>query len=303
MAFVETYYLIDYENVNEDGLTGSEKLGSHDHVLIFSTKNASKISIGKLNDFNSVDLSSHEIPAGNQSLDMHLVSYLGYLIGTNNNNKCEYIIISKDTDYDNIISFWKTHNILNIKRKDSINAEENIADNNKNTSETVIASDKTDTSAKNNKVKIDPEMKTQLNNKVQQAIRKAGYTQSVTNKVTSIVLTHYGNDTFASNVHNELRENYTDYLDLYKIVKPIISKYSITNTDTNKTNTNSQLNSEIQKILSTAGFKNDIISYVASLVTKHHNDNNAKQVIYTDIVSKYGQAKGLNIYNHIKKNI
>ena len=32
-------------------------------------------------------------------------------------------------------------------------------------------------------------------------------------------------------------------------------------------------------------------------------DKNRKQQIYRSIISKYGQTKGLNIYNHIKKKI
>lgn len=120
MSFVETYYLIDYENVHEDGLLGSENLTNHDHIYLFSTKNAPKISIKKLTSFNSTDLSSFVIPVGNQSLDMHLISYLGYLIGKNINIKCKYIIISKDTEYDNIIAFWKSHNNTDIKRQDKI---------------------------------------------------------------------------------------------------------------------------------------------------------------------------------------
>ncbi|MBO5605998.1 MAG: hypothetical protein J5915_11505, partial [Acidaminococcaceae bacterium] len=33
-------YLIDYENVNEDGLEGSNKLTKNDYVNIFTSKNA-----------------------------------------------------------------------------------------------------------------------------------------------------------------------------------------------------------------------------------------------------------------------
>lgn len=65
MPSLETYYLIDFENVNEDGLSGSENLRIHDHVYLFSTKNAPKISIESLTGFNSADFSSHEVPAGN----------------------------------------------------------------------------------------------------------------------------------------------------------------------------------------------------------------------------------------------
>lgn len=71
MPSTETYYLIDFENVNEDGLSGAGNLGSHDHVHLFFTKNASKISIEKLTNLNCANLFSHEIPIGNQSLDMH----------------------------------------------------------------------------------------------------------------------------------------------------------------------------------------------------------------------------------------
>ena len=46
---------------------------------------------------------------------------------------------------------------------------------------------------------------------------------------------------------------------------------------------------------------NDIVNYVASLVCKHHDEKNAKQLIYRAIISKYGQAQGLNIYNHINR--
>ena len=39
MSDIETYYLIDFENVNHAGLSCSGKLTGHDHIHIFSTKN------------------------------------------------------------------------------------------------------------------------------------------------------------------------------------------------------------------------------------------------------------------------
>mgnify|MGYP003332404705 CR=1 FL=1 len=63
------------------------------------------------------------------------------------------------------------------------------------------------------------------------------------------------------------------------------------------------VNSEIMQILSKAGFDNDIVTYVASVVVKNIDVKNGKQQIYRTIISKYGQNKGLNIYNHIKKHI
>ena len=36
---------------------------------------------------------------------------------------------------------------------------------------------------------------------------------------------------------------------------------------------------------------------------EHHDQKNGKQQIYRTVIAKYGQNKGLNIYNHIKKYI
>ena len=113
----ETYYLIDFENVGLKGLEGAEKLTTHDHVHLFSTRNAPKITTAILANFNGTNLLVHEVPAKSQSVDMHLVSYLGYLLGS-----CKpvpkIVILSNDTDYDDIVQFWKTELNVAVKRRD-----------------------------------------------------------------------------------------------------------------------------------------------------------------------------------------
>ena len=83
MANIETYYLVDFENVNEKGLESSDELGEHDHICIFYTKNTPKISMEVLSKINKAKLHFYNIPVGKQSLDMSLVTVLGYLIGKN----------------------------------------------------------------------------------------------------------------------------------------------------------------------------------------------------------------------------
>ncbi|MBD5521726.1 MAG: hypothetical protein HDR03_11025 [Lachnospiraceae bacterium] len=326
---IETYYLIDFENVHEDGLICSKRLTQHDHIHIFSTTNAPKISLEKLASFNYAEQFSHVIPAGKQSLDMHLVSYLGYLIGSSTNNRCKYIIISRDTDYDNVISFFKTIAPLNIKRQNSMSlvskpitinnaASTQVAANKpalthaqvsaNNTSSTKVTNNNAvggitvTTTQTNNKATSASENKTQLNSNIQKTVSKAGFDNSIVNKVASIVSKHYGKDKFANNIHNELRATYPDiYSDIYKIIKPLINKAPSTAT-TNQNNI-TQSDNEIQNTLSNANYNKDTVSYVTSLVIKHRHKSNAKQNIYQAITAKYGQAKGLKIYNHIKKKI
>lgn len=297
MPSVETYYLIDFENVHENGLSGSEQLSNHDHIHLFFTKNTPNLNIKKL-DSDSITVSMHRVASGNQSLDMHLVSFLGYLIGTNVNNCCRYIIISQDTDYDEIISFWKKYfncSNINIQRQDQIKTPLKA-----NSSKTASSSSSTNTSGTKAKKATASQTKCQINVEVQCALSKANYTTSDINKTASIVVKHYGEEQFAHNVHNELRKTYTNYSDLYQIVKPIINKYSSTRTQT--ANITASLNSTIQKLLSNAGFSSDIINHTASLVSKNHQKANGKQSVYRAIITTYGQKQGLNIYNHIKKH-
>lgn len=288
MPLAETYYLIDFENVNEEGLLGAEKLGNHDYVHLFSTKNAPKISIQMLAHFNKVNLFSHEIPVGNQSLDMHLVSYLGYLLGTNINEKCKYIIVSKDTDYDNIISFWKNELKCNITRQSKIAA--------------TSVNNHSKVNNQQNSILNISQRKQKLNTSIQQAVSAAGYSQQTIGKVASIVVKHFEESNFEINVHNELKTNFPKYSDLYKIVKPIMSQFTA-DSAAKKDNTFSKLNNEVSKVLSSAGFKNDIINYVNSLITKYNNSQHYKQTIYKNIVSKYGQKRGVDIYRSIKNKL
>ncbi len=208
---METYYLVDFENVHEGGLDcQNNQLGSHDHIHIFYTKNASKISFKSLEPLKN-KTSEHEVPPGNQSLDMHLSAYLGYLIGKNSSQECKYIIISKDKGYDNVISFLKkyTHPTPTIVRRSKI----------------ITTSKKTAVTTKTASGKTSPSKKTQLNTEIQRNISASGYDKTVINKVASIVSKHYSEKHCLINVHNDLGKIYTDYRDIYQIIKPIIKKY------------------------------------------------------------------------------
>ncbi|MCM1112935.1 MAG: PIN domain-containing protein [Muribaculum sp.] len=271
MSSIETFYLIDFENVHEDGLSGSENLGSHDHVYLFYTKNSAKINIQKLTAFRSVHLSTFEIPNGNQSLDMHLVSCLGYLIGTNPNSKYKYIIVSKDTDYDNIISFWKEKKRSDIIRRNRISAQPASAQTARHavvqtvakpqaapvanapaktptkapaktsaktaakTSAKAAAKTPAKTSAKipaKTPAKVSSNTRTRLNTEIQQALSKAKYPQTTIGKTASITVKHYGEDHFADNVLKELKAAYNNSAQIYEVISPILKRYSTASTKT-----------------------------------------------------------------------
>ncbi|WP_049962631.1 PIN domain-containing protein [Ruminococcus sp. HUN007] len=113
---METYYLIDFENVSTGGFSGCELLGSSDHIHVFFTDKSTKFDLNILHRHRAASLEIHKVPCGNQSADMHIVSYLGYLVGKNSGKNFECIIVSKDTDFDNIIRFWTEAENVSVKR-------------------------------------------------------------------------------------------------------------------------------------------------------------------------------------------
>ena len=217
MKKIDTYYLIDYENVNSDGFSGCEKLDKTDFIAIFFTQNAKMLDMSKISNRGNSSLELFEVPAGKQSADVHIISYLGYLIGKYENENQEkdfnVVIVSKDSDFDNVIKFWSSKNNVKISRRAHI--------------------------------KISP------------------------------------------------------------LIKKTPEK--ITNTEQNKTTTplkdKTTVNSEIMKIISKAGYKSEIVAYVASTVVKNLGVKNGKQQTYRAIISKFGQSEGLAIYNQIKKSL
>jgi len=106
--------LVDYENVGSNGLSGCKNMTASEHIIIFFTQNARKIDMAEIANHGSAELKMIEIPAGKQSADIHIGSYLGYLAGK---SKCNIVIISNDTDFDNVIKFWKKELSISVARK------------------------------------------------------------------------------------------------------------------------------------------------------------------------------------------
>ena len=100
-----THYLIDYENVNEAGLDFLSDKAAGNVITVFFTS-TQKVTLSVITRLQSsgATIEFEEVPAGKQSLDTHLITYLGYVIG--DGNAKEIVILSNDNDYDKIIAYW-----------------------------------------------------------------------------------------------------------------------------------------------------------------------------------------------------
>ena len=106
-------YLIDFENVASEGLSGITYLSEDDQVIIFYSNNSNRLTmkmhilIGK----SVCQLSYFEVTVGGKNaLDHQISTWLGYLIGTGAAER-NYYIVSRDMGYKHVANFWGANRI------------------------------------------------------------------------------------------------------------------------------------------------------------------------------------------------
>ena len=226
MNNMETYYLVDFENVHNEGVEHISSLSKDDHIHIFYTKNALNISLD-IALAKDMDIIGHKVSEGDESLDKHLLSYLGYMLGINKGKDCAYIIIAKDKGYDKIIEFWHQEGFANISRQTCIPKP-------KTTPQQKIKAPATTTATANTvNAKISAGMsydlsgedRTELNIFVQHELLKMKYPSDSANRICKYVIAHCNEERMLNSIHNDLRRDFTDYVDVYEDVKKIHDQF------------------------------------------------------------------------------
>ncbi len=200
---METFYLVDFENVHNEGLKNITALKPTDHVHIFSTERALNIRMDIV-FAKGINVKGHITPVSKQSLDMHLASYLGHLLGIHG-KYCSYIIVSKDTDYDNIIKFWKKEGWSNISRETKI----------------LIAAENQNKTAPN----FSGNDRCSLNVFMQRGLVARGYSSNDANKICRCVVTHCNDTQMLVKIHNDLRNEFKNFPEVYMDTKNILEKF------------------------------------------------------------------------------
>ena len=310
-------YFIDFENVHNTGLKELSGLNADDLIYIFYTGNSENITLDNVNLLNRTRCSYEliKVPAGSQSLDMHLISFAGYTLGVNG-KKYTYVVISKDKDYDNIISFWNKRCGVSIKRAETINTK---AQGKKQVTEaaqkptavpipavkenvpTVQAS-----AAKENTVAVRvPVMSSKIANipEITSVMKNSGYPDDLINKTNTIVVACAGGEMPLSSIHFNLKNETEKFAELYKLIKPAAQKYikSLNKGDANVSSSQkSPLNEKVKKVLRDHDFSKTASNKAATIICGLSTRKDAKMQIYRQLVSEYGQEKGLSIYRTVK---
>lgn len=105
-------YLIDFENVANNGFDGLGELRPSDELLIFYSEQHSTISITVHQALEKSLVHKSYMPVktgGKNALDFQLVTWLGHEISQN--PKEQFVIVSKDTGFDVVVDFWQKRGI------------------------------------------------------------------------------------------------------------------------------------------------------------------------------------------------
>jgi len=319
----ETYYLIDYENVGKKGLEGAGKLTKSDWVHLFSTCQSEKITTATLANFNATNLLVHEVPAGSQSVDKHLLSFLGYLLGRSAGTP-QIVIISNDTGYDDIVRFWKTEKGVVILRRGKLQPDEakpapvKTARVGKSVSVKRAAATaqpqaevkpaapekpagKTKKTAKAKSAEPKAEAKPDAAEKPAGKAKKTAKAKSAEPKVeakpdTAEKPAGKAKKTTKAKSAEPKAEAKPDTAE-----KPAAKTKKTAKAKSVEPQNKTALNNAVLKTLSNAKYDNETVSYAASLVTKNFTEKGGKQIIYRNIISRFGQEQGLAIYRHIQE--
>lgn len=121
-------FLIDFENVKSDGLRSVDCLEAGDQVITFFSKNAESMSMDTY--FNLIHSKAKFYAVrldrtGSNALDFQLVSYLGYLMGTNEDQ--DVYVISKDHGFYSAVSFCRNFLIPQAKFHKTVTQYPSIA--------------------------------------------------------------------------------------------------------------------------------------------------------------------------------
>ena len=250
-------YLIDFENVHEEGFASLGRLGDRDAVYCFFTKNVAKISMAAL--------------AGMRSLDLALVSYLGYLIGTVPNEQC-YEIVSNDNGFSKAADFWNKHRPgIRVRVRKTVDQAKLAA-----------------------AAELKPARKGRAS-KSAKAVTAAAAAPSVETKPAAETRTNPAPEAkpapapaakpTAAPAQKNAASAAADNTPAKEAAPAAAAKPA----------------PEAVAALAAAGIEASVAEFLLTEAEKHREDKNIKQLVYRAVVKKYGQKKGTEIYNTAKK--
>jgi hypothetical protein len=125
-----TYYLIDFENVHAAGIANPAVCVEGDIVCIYYGPASQNLPLETIHAFFQRNVGLQTVPVNTGSknaLDFQLTTHLGYLIGKGEHSGAAYRIVSNDTGFDCVVTYWKDKGIDIARIIDLAGSEKNVS--------------------------------------------------------------------------------------------------------------------------------------------------------------------------------
>ncbi len=274
------FFLVDYENVSDGGLHGFFDLTGDDTVALFYTMNANKISIDffeiAMRSDKAANIAFIKVNPGNQALDLQLASYLGALMASAEDD-CAFYIVSKDKGFQCLIPFWGAHHggtpLYQVR-----SIEDALYPGEPQPTEPKPAEVKPACTARRPQRKAAPQPPKQPEKTPEPQPEPAAEAQAA--------------PLVEDKPQPPAPESSTTPVKPKKAAKAKSSSASSAG--------KAAANNMVQQVLSKAKVDSPDIAFMASLVSKHTGQEKMKQTVYRATIAKFGQKRGLEIYNLVK---
>ena len=271
------FFLVDYENVSDGGLHGFFDLTGDDTVALFYTQNANKISIDffeiAMRSDKAANIAFIKVNPGNQALDLQLASYLGALMASAEDD-CAFYIVSKDKGFQCLIPFWGAHHggtpLYQVR-----SIEDALHPGEPQPTETKPAEVKPARTARRPQRKAAPQPPKQPEKVPEPQPEAAAEAQTA-----------------------PLVEDKPQPPAPEAAATPVKPKKAAKAKAASAGK--AAANNMVQQVLSKAKVDSPDIAFMASLVSKHTGQEKMKQTVYRATIAKFGQKRGLEIYNLVK---
>ena len=309
-------YLIDFENVHEEGFASLGRLGDRDAVYCFFTKNVAKISMAALAGMRSGQLHFIEAESGKQSLDLALVSYLGYLIGTVPNEQC-YEIVSNDNGFSKAADFWNKHRPgIRVRVRKTVDQAKQAAAAELKPARKGRASKSAKAvtaAAAAPSAETKPAAETRTNPAPEAKPAPAPAAKPTAASAQKHAASAAADNTPAKEAAPAAAAKPAP--ETKPAARPAPAKKEASAPKTVPAPETAEANAapavkeapaarpapEAVAALAAAGIEASVAEFLLTEAEKHREDKNIKQLVYRAVVKKYGQKKGTEIYNTAKK--
>ena len=286
-------YLIDFENVHEDGFSVIGHLQEKDAVYCFFTRNVAKISMSCLSGMHNGQLHFIEAESGKQSLDLALVSFLGYLIGSRP-HELDFEIISNDNGFTKAADFWNKYGggVRVIIRKTGTQKTETLKA--KTVSPAGRKDDRTEDQNRNQGTADTARQEAVQIQNMQAGSARRQRRRSAKQSEKPAEAAAQQNSVPEEAVPQEISRDNPDSSEA-ETTDSAVPQEELPAENEKK------VDAELASALEKAGIDSGAAEYLLAQIDRYSGDKNMKQLVYRSVVKKFGQKSGTQIYNTAKK--